>query len=90
MVESDCDIRAHVQLGAGSYVGSGTHIGEGSYIGQGAYVQPKVHIGENVVIWPGAFIADNVADGQVAPAVQRNLPGQNRAKSSAVRMHQTA
>jgi len=90
MIKSDCDIRAHVQLGAGCYVGSGALIGEGSYIGQGAYVQPGVHIGENVVVGPGAVVAEDVADGRVVPGVQRVLPGQNRTKSSVVRGIQKA
>jgi UDP-3-O-[3-hydroxymyristoyl] glucosamine N-acyltransferase len=76
MVESDCIIRDHVQLGAGCCVGCGTFIGEGTYIGNGAYVQPHVHIGENVVIGPGAIIEHDVADGQEVPGAQRSSPAQ--------------
>jgi UDP-perosamine 4-acetyltransferase len=75
MIESDCDIQAHVQLAGGSFVGCGARIGECSYIGTGAYLQPNVHIGDNVIIGPGAVIVEDVADGQVVPGVYRNLPG---------------
>ena len=89
MIESHCDLRPHVQLGAGSYIGCGAHVGEGSYIGNGAFVQPNVHIGENVVIGPGAVVAEDIADGQVVPAVPRYLAGQNRTKPNLAKTNQT-
>jgi sugar O-acyltransferase (sialic acid O-acetyltransferase NeuD family) len=75
IIESDCIIQSHVQLGAGSCVGCGTQIDSGSYIGNGAYVQPRVHIGENAVIGPGAIIEHDIADGQEVPGPQQNPAG---------------
>ncbi len=77
LVENDCIIQAHTQLGAGCYVGSRVLIGEGSYIGTGAIVQPNVHIGWDVVIGPGAIISEDVADGEVVAGARQNLPVQN-------------
>jgi len=82
MVESDCLIQAHVQLGAGSVVGCGSQIGECSYIGDGAYVLQNVHIGDNVVIAPGVVIAGDVADGQVVLGDQPDSAGPTQSKTS--------
>ena len=65
MIEHDCCLKDHVQIGPGSYVAGNVIIGEGSIIGIGAKIIQGITIGEYSMVAAGAVVTSNIGDNKM-------------------------
>ena len=78
IVEHDCELADHVQIGPRACLGGGVVVGARTFVGMGASIIQSVRVGEDCVIAAGAAVLGDVPSGTTVAGVPAAVKGPTR------------